>query len=82
MGLRGIHNEASKLLKERLAAKVSVDKDTARRLFRLICACSRGIHLSKFRRAEGDARKRHDQRIAESWFTPLRLRNSGLDQEG
>ncbi|MER9070636.1 UPF0262 family protein [Mesorhizobium sp. M0902] len=38
MGRRGIHNEASELLKERLAAKVSVDKDTARRLFTLVYA--------------------------------------------
>ncbi|MER8370438.1 UPF0262 family protein [Mesorhizobium sp. M1378] len=38
MGRRGIHNEASELLKERLASKVSVDKDTARRLFTLIYA--------------------------------------------
>ncbi|MER8868163.1 UPF0262 family protein [Mesorhizobium sp. M0751] len=38
MGRRGIHNEASELLKERLASKVSVDNDTARRLFTLIYA--------------------------------------------
>jgi uncharacterized protein (UPF0262 family) len=37
MGRRGLHNEGSELLKERLAAKVDVDFDTARRLFTLIC---------------------------------------------
>jgi uncharacterized protein (UPF0262 family) len=38
MGRRGIHNEAAELLRERLSAKVSIDKDTARRLFTLIYA--------------------------------------------
>ena len=37
MARRGIHNEAAELLAERLAAKVEVDFDTARRLFTLIC---------------------------------------------
>ncbi|MGE5477718.1 MAG: UPF0262 family protein [Bacteroidales bacterium] len=37
MGRRGLHNEGSELLKERLAAKVDVDFDTARRLFTLVC---------------------------------------------
>ncbi|MCR6631429.1 MAG: UPF0262 family protein [Magnetospirillum sp.] len=37
MGRRGLHNEGSELLRERLAAKVDVDFDTARRLFTLIC---------------------------------------------
>ena len=37
MGRRGIHNEGADLLKERLAGKAEVDKDTARRLFTLIC---------------------------------------------
>ncbi|WP_018240891.1 UPF0262 family protein [Ensifer sp. BR816] len=36
MGRRAIHNDASELLRERLAAKVTIDKDTARRLFTLI----------------------------------------------
>ncbi len=36
MGRRGIHNEAADLLRERLSTKVSIDKDTARRLFTLI----------------------------------------------
>jgi len=38
MGRRGLHNEGSMLLKERLAGKVETDTDTARRLFTLICA--------------------------------------------
>ena len=38
MGRRGLHNEASELLKARLAGKVETDMDTARRLFTLICA--------------------------------------------
>ena len=36
MGRRGLHNEGSELLKERLKNKVDVDFDTARRLFTLI----------------------------------------------
>jgi len=38
MGRRGLHNEGSTLLQERLADKVEVDFDTARRLFTLVCA--------------------------------------------
>ena len=38
MGRRGIHNEGSELLMERLAGKVEMDFDTARRLFTLISA--------------------------------------------
>jgi len=37
MGRRGIHNEGSRILMERLKGKVNVDIDTARRLFTLIC---------------------------------------------
>jgi uncharacterized protein (UPF0262 family) len=37
MGRRGIHNEGSQILMERLKDKVTVDIDTARRLFTLIC---------------------------------------------
>jgi len=37
MGRRGIHNDGSRILMERLKDKVSVDMDTARRLFTLIC---------------------------------------------
>lgn len=38
MGRRGLHNEASDLLRTRLAGKIDTDQDTARRLFTLICA--------------------------------------------
>jgi len=38
MGRRGLHDEGSHLLMERLAGKITVDFDTARRLFTLICA--------------------------------------------
>ncbi len=38
MGRRGLHNEGSELLIERLKEKIAVDFDTARRLFTLICA--------------------------------------------
>jgi uncharacterized protein (UPF0262 family) len=37
MGRRGLHNEGSELLRERLDGKVSLDLNTARRLFTLIC---------------------------------------------
>ncbi|MCP8940812.1 UPF0262 family protein [Alsobacter sp. SYSU M60028] len=38
MGRRGLHNEAAELLRQRLAGKIEVDFDTARRLFTLIMA--------------------------------------------
>jgi uncharacterized protein (UPF0262 family) len=38
MGRRGLHNEASSLLQQRLSGKIETDLDTARRLFTLICA--------------------------------------------
>ena len=38
MGRRGLHNEASELLRTRLSGKIETDLDTARRLFTLICA--------------------------------------------
>ena len=38
MGRRGLHNEASELLQQRLAGKIDTDFDTARRLFTLICS--------------------------------------------
>jgi len=37
MGRRGLHNEGSQTLQDRLAGKIEVDFDTARRLFTLIC---------------------------------------------
>jgi uncharacterized protein (UPF0262 family) len=41
MGRRGMHDEGSALLKERLEGKIDVDFDTARRLFTLLCV----LHL-------------------------------------
>jgi uncharacterized protein (UPF0262 family) len=41
MGRRGLHDEGSVLLRERLKGKIHVDHDTARRLFTLICV----LHL-------------------------------------
>jgi uncharacterized protein (UPF0262 family) len=41
MGRRGMHDEGSALLKERLEGKIDVDVDTARRLFTLLCV----LHL-------------------------------------
>ena len=37
MARRGIHNDAAEMLMERLDGKITVDFDTARRLFTLIC---------------------------------------------
>ena len=37
MGRRGMHDEGSQLLMERLKGKMEIDFDTARRLFTLIC---------------------------------------------
>ena len=41
MGRRGLHNEGSERLRQRLEGKVATDLDTARRLFTLICALHR-----------------------------------------
>ena len=41
MGRRGLHNEGSEKLRERLEGKIALDFDTARRLFTLICALQR-----------------------------------------
>ena len=41
MGRRGLHNDGSELLKERMEEKARIDFDTARRLFTLICV----LHL-------------------------------------
>jgi uncharacterized protein (UPF0262 family) len=41
MGRRGLHDEGSRLLEERLKGKIELDFDTARRLFTLICV----LHL-------------------------------------
>jgi uncharacterized protein (UPF0262 family) len=37
MGRRGLHNEGSDMLRDRLEDKVAIDFDTARRLFTLLC---------------------------------------------
>ncbi len=37
MARRGLHDEGSEILKERLKGKIEVDFDTARRLFTLVC---------------------------------------------
>jgi uncharacterized protein (UPF0262 family) len=41
MSRRGVHDEGSKLLLDRLKGKIELDHDTARRLFTLICV----LHL-------------------------------------
>lgn len=43
MARRAIHNEAAELLTERLADKIAMDFETARRLFTLICV----LHLGQ-----------------------------------
>lgn len=35
---RALHDEGSVLLREKLAGKISIDEDTARRLFTLVCS--------------------------------------------
>ena len=37
MGRRGLHNEGSEILRDRLQGKIDLDFDTSRRLFTLIC---------------------------------------------
>jgi uncharacterized protein (UPF0262 family) len=41
MSRRGVHNEGSEILRERLKDKIEIDHDTARRLFTLLCV----LHL-------------------------------------
>lgn len=38
MGRRGLHNDGSRILIERLDGKIDINHDTARRLFTLVCA--------------------------------------------
>lgn len=38
MGRRGLHNEAAEVLQEMLASHFTIDNETARRLFTLVCA--------------------------------------------
>lgn len=37
MGRRGLHNEGAELITQRLAGKIDIDFNTARRLFTLVC---------------------------------------------
>lgn len=41
MGRRGLHNEGADQLTQRLEGKVALDRETARRLFTLVCALYR-----------------------------------------
>jgi uncharacterized protein (UPF0262 family) len=43
MGRRGLHNEGAELLLHRLKGKVSIDHETARRLFTLVCVLHQRI---------------------------------------
>ena len=45
MGRRSIHNEGAELLQDRLSEKIDMDKETARRLFTLICVLHDGKAL-------------------------------------
>jgi uncharacterized protein (UPF0262 family) len=43
MGRRGLHNEGATLMLQRLAGKVEIDFETARRLFTLVCVLHQRI---------------------------------------
>ncbi|MBU6498926.1 MAG: UPF0262 family protein [Rhodospirillales bacterium] len=43
MGRRGLHNEGAALMRSRLAGKVEIDFETARRLFTLVCVLHQRI---------------------------------------
>lgn len=43
MGRRGLHNEGATLLMDRLAGRIDLDFETARRLFTLVCALHQRI---------------------------------------
>ena len=43
MGRRGLHNEGATLMLDRLAGKVEIDFETARRLFTLVCVLHQRI---------------------------------------
>ena len=43
MGRRGLHDEGAKLMTERLAGKIEIDFDTARRLFTLVCVLAQRV---------------------------------------
>jgi uncharacterized protein (UPF0262 family) len=43
MGRRGLHDEGAVLMTERLAGKIEIDFDTARRLFTLVCVLTQRV---------------------------------------
>jgi uncharacterized protein (UPF0262 family) len=43
MGRRGLHDEGAKLMTNRLAGKIDIDFDTARRLFTLVCVLAQRV---------------------------------------
>ena len=43
MGRRGLHNEGATLMRERLAGKIAIDFEAARRLFTLVCVLHQRI---------------------------------------
>lgn len=43
MGRRGLHNEGAQVLLDRLAGRIELDFETARRLFTLVCALHQRI---------------------------------------
>ncbi len=43
MGRRGLHDEGAALMTERLAGKIDIDFDTARRLFTLVCVLAQRV---------------------------------------
>jgi uncharacterized protein (UPF0262 family) len=43
MGRRGLHNEGADLMTQRLAGKIDIDFDTARRLFTLVCVLAQRV---------------------------------------
>jgi uncharacterized protein (UPF0262 family) len=43
MGRRGLHNEGAELMTQRLAEKIDIDFETARRLFTLVCVLHQRI---------------------------------------
>ena len=43
MGRRGLHNEGATLMTDRLAGKIEIDFETARRLFTLVCVLHQRI---------------------------------------
>jgi uncharacterized protein (UPF0262 family) len=43
MGRRGLHDEGARLMTDRLAGKIEIDFDTARRLFTLVCVLAQRV---------------------------------------